>query len=128
MLDRAAEAGYGAVETRDGAAWSALGRELGALARGCRDLGVRLLYHNHDFELGRYQGRSPRVHVKDLARSGSPIHEDGWADVGDRVMDWSTLIPACRRAGAEWLVVEHDVPRDALASARRSAAYLEALL
>jgi len=152
----------------DAASWQALGRELGGLARRCRDHGVRLLYHNHDFELAPVEGRSglawlmagagddlglepdlgwlqragddpvrllsdfagrcPRVHVKDLAAAGEHLAEDGWADVGDGVMDWGRLVPACRSAGAEWLVVEHDAPRDPRTTARRSATYLETLL
>lgn len=150
------------------ASWLALGRELGALAGRCRDLGVRLLYHHHDFELstvdGRnglawlmegggealglepdlgwirraggepaellaaYAGRCLRVHLKDVAPAGRQPDEEGWADVGDGVIDWSRLLPVCRQAGAEWFVVEHDAPRDPRASARRSAAYLETLL
>ncbi|HKI57467.1 MAG TPA: sugar phosphate isomerase/epimerase [Trueperaceae bacterium] len=152
----------------DPASWQALGRRLGDLARRCRDRGVRLLYHHHDFELtevgGRtglawlaeaageglglepdlgwaqragtdpaallagYPGRCPRVHLKDLARPGEGGGEDGWAAVGDGVMPWAALLTACRQAGAEWFVVEHDAPRDPLAAAQRSARYLETLL
>lgn len=42
----------------DAAAWRNQGRELGDLARRCRELGARLLYHNHDFEMTHYDGRS----------------------------------------------------------------------
>lgn len=147
---------------RDADSWQALGRRLGALGRRCRRHGVRLLYHNHDFELaavdGRpglgwlleaaapdelglepdlgwirragldpasllaeHSGRCPRVHLKDVARPGEQAGEGGWADIGDGVLEWDSLLPACRDAGAEWYVVEHDAPRDPLASARRSA-------
>jgi len=147
---------------RDAGSWQALGRRLGALGRRCRERGVRLLYHNHDFELtpvdGRtglawlldaaaddelglepdlgwirraghdpasllaeHAGRCPRVHLKDVARPGENVDEVGWADVGDGVLAWEELLPACRTAGAEWYVVEHDAPRDPLASAQRSA-------
>lgn len=151
----------------DGPSWRALGRRLGTLAQRCSDHGVRLLYHNHDFELARVDGRSrlewlveaagealglepdlgwiaraggdpigmlaafagrcPRVHVKDVAPPGESLDEDGWANVGEGVMDWGSLLPACRGAGAEWLIVEHDAPRDPLAAARTSARNLKSL-
>ncbi len=149
--------------------WQALGRRLGDLGRRCRDEGVRLLYHNHDFELERvegrtglawlldaadpedlglepdlgwiqragvdpaeflasYTGRCPRVHVKDLAPIERRGGEGGWADVGDGVINWQALLPACRQAGAVWYVVEHDEPSDPIRTARRSADHLRALL
>jgi len=158
-------------ELRGGSAagWQALGRRLAGLGQRCRDEGVRLLYHNHDFELepvdGRtglawmldaaapedlglepdlgwvrragldpvallapYAGRCPRVHVKDLAPADGREVDGGWMDVGDGVLDWPALLPACRRAGAEWFVVEHDEPSDPIRTARRSAEQLRALL
>ena len=36
---------------RDAAGWTALGRELGRIARQVRGRGMQLAYHNHDFEL-----------------------------------------------------------------------------
>ncbi len=82
--------------------------------------------------LDRYAGRVPRAHVKDLAAPpeslGEDPPEDGWADVGHGVLDWSRLLPACRDAGVEVLVVEHDAPADPLRSARRSVERLRALL
>jgi sugar phosphate isomerase/epimerase len=142
---------------------------LAALGRRCRDEGVRLLYHNHDFELTTVEGRTglawlldaadpadlglepdlgwiqraglepsallaaypdrcPRVHVKDLSPADRRGAEGGWTDVGDGVLDWPALLPACRRAGAEWFVVEHDEPADPIRTARRSAEHLRALL
>lgn len=62
-----------------------------------------------------------------MAPAGEHLDEDGWADVGEGVMDWRGLLPACLEAGAEWLVVEHDARRDPLASARSSAGYLRAV-
>lgn len=82
--------------------------------------------------LARYVGRVPRAHVKDLAAPaeslGEDAPEDGWADVGHGVLDWSRLLPACSDAGVEVLIVEHDAPADPLRSARRSAERLRALL
>jgi sugar phosphate isomerase/epimerase len=46
------------------------------------------------------------------------------ADVGSGSLDWSVLLPAARDAGAGWYIVEHDNPRDPLASVSNSLAYL----
>ncbi len=154
---------------RDAASWQALGERLGELGARCRERGLQLLYHHHDFELGMVGGRSGlawlmeaadaqdlglepdlgwaqragldprallasfagrcrRVHLKDVAPAGAASSEEGWADVGEGVMPWNALLPACREAGAEWLVVEHDAPLDPLGSARRSADNLRAWL
>ncbi len=74
--------------------------------------------------LGRYAGRCPRVHVKDLAPPGENPEEQGLADVGHGILDWEALLPAAREAGAEWYIVEHDHPRDPVASVQRSLAFL----
>ena len=127
---------------------------------------MQLLYHNHDFEfekyegryalehlldsapsaglefdlgwaykagvdplplLEKYSGRVPRVHVKDRAPEGENTDQDGWADVGHGVMDYKTLLKAAKDAGAEWFVVEHDLPADPAASIKRSFEYLQGL-
>lgn len=156
----------------DGAAYREHGRILGELARACRQAGLALLYHNHNWELQafdgrlgldllleaagpelglepdlawiaaaghdpaellrRYAGRCPRVHVKDLAAPGERPEDalfDGivMADVGAGTLPWPTLIPAAQAAGAAWLIVEHDNPRDPLASITRSLQYLRSL-
>jgi sugar phosphate isomerase/epimerase len=151
---------------RDAEGWTKLGARLGELGRDCRQHGVSLLYHNHDFEMARlgdktalehlldaadpdhlgleldlawvvrggedplpllekYAGRCPRVHVKDLSPPGENEAEDGWADVGHGTLDWPVLLPAAKAAGATWLIVEHDRPRDPAASIRRSRRYLQ---
>jgi sugar phosphate isomerase/epimerase len=46
-------------------------------------------------------------------------------DVGAGSLDWPTLLPAARAAGAAWYVVEHDNPRDPVASITNSLAYLQ---
>jgi sugar phosphate isomerase/epimerase len=74
--------------------------------------------------LARYTGRVTSVHVKDLAPAGENADEDGWAAVGAGVMDWPALWQAARRAGAKWMVVEHDKPRDPAASIRASREYI----
>lgn len=47
--------------------WKELGRELDALGERCRDLGARLLYHNHDFELEEVSGAPGLVWLADAA-------------------------------------------------------------
>ena len=42
----------------DAAGWTALGKELGGLAKQVRAKGMRLAYHNHDFELVDFDGRT----------------------------------------------------------------------
>ncbi|WP_312237487.1 sugar phosphate isomerase/epimerase [Stenotrophomonas sp.] len=42
----------------DAAGWTALGRELGGIATRARAGGMRLAYHNHDFELVDFDGRT----------------------------------------------------------------------
>lgn len=155
------------VDTREG--WQNLGQQLDDLGVRCREYGMRLHYHNHDFEMvdveGRlglewfldaaspenlgfepdlawmvrggadpsallrtYAGRCALVHVKDLALEGEGGDEGGWADVGAGQLAWNELLPAARAAGARWYIVEHDQPRDPLASLRRSADFLRGRL
>ena len=124
--------------------------------------GMRLLYHNHDFEMvvldgkpaiswlldaakpenvgfepdlawifhggqdivamvQQYSGRVPRVHVKDV--SDNPA-ERNMADVGSGKLDWDVILPVVEAAQAEWLIVEHDIPVEPLASIQRSQAFL----
>lgn len=42
----------------DAAGWTALGRELGGIATRARAKGMHLAYHNHDFELVDFDGRT----------------------------------------------------------------------
>jgi len=42
----------------DAAGWTALGQELGSIARQVQAKGMRLAYHNHDFELVDFNGRT----------------------------------------------------------------------
>lgn len=77
--------------------------------------------------LEKYRGRVKRVHVKDRAAEGENTDQDGWADVGHGVMDYPPLLKAAKAAGAEWFVVEHDLPKDPAETIRRSYTYLSAL-
>ncbi|MBV8457391.1 MAG: sugar phosphate isomerase/epimerase [Acetobacteraceae bacterium] len=75
----------------------------------------------------RYAGRINAAHVKDLAPAGKNLEEDGWADVGAGTVDWRALWPACREAGARWMVIEHDKPADPGASIARSLRFIRTL-
>ena len=77
--------------------------------------------------LQRYRDRVVSAHAKDLAPAGDNLDEDGWADVGHGTLDWPVLARACRDAGAQWLVAEHDKPNDPARFARNSHAWLSAL-
>ena len=73
-------------------------------------------------ELRRYAGRIEAVHVKDIALAGSCVDEDGWADPGYGVLDWSTLVPVLKEIGVTLFVAEHDKPNDVARFARRAFA------
>ena len=77
--------------------------------------------------LQRYRDRVVSAHVKDIAPAGTKLDEDGWADVGAGILDWSALWQTCRDNGARWIVVEHDKPSDPARCARASFAWLSTL-
>lgn len=77
--------------------------------------------------LDRYRDRVASAHVKDIAPAGRNEDQDGWADVGAGVLDGQDLWRACREAGAEWMVVEHDKPADPAETARVSYAAVQRL-
>jgi sugar phosphate isomerase/epimerase len=153
----------------DGAGWLQLGRRLDAIGRRAAGEGMRLLYHNHAWEMSvvdgklaldwmlegaepahlqlepdlawivrggadpmdilrRHAGRCPCIHAKDLAPEGQNQDEMGFADVGHGTLDWSQLLPAAHAAGAEWYIVEHDLPKEPLFSVRRSYEFLRGQL
>jgi sugar phosphate isomerase/epimerase len=60
------------------------------------------------------------VHVKDIARPGDAVGEDGWADVGHGTVDWPGLMAALGGSAARFYVMEHDNPSDFERFARRS--------
>jgi sugar phosphate isomerase/epimerase len=71
--------------------------------------------------LDRYAGRVTAVHIKDIARPGEALDEDGWADVGHGTMEWETLMAAVTAGtGCRYFVLEHDKPSDAGRFAERS--------
>ena len=64
--------------------------------------------------------RITAAHVKDIAPEGDCADEDGWADVGEGLMDWPAITAALRGAGVSLFVMEHDNPNDLARFARRS--------
>jgi sugar phosphate isomerase/epimerase len=75
----------------------------------------------------RYSHLLTAAHVKDIAPPGQNEDEDGWADVGSGVLDWHDLWKATRAAGATWMVVEHDKPRDPARTVKASFDYLQGI-
>jgi sugar phosphate isomerase/epimerase len=76
--------------------------------------------------ISRLSNRIKSVHIKDIAKTGECLDEDGWADVGHGTMDWAGIWAALENTGAELFVMEHDKPNDHERFARRSIASLHA--
>jgi len=70
--------------------------------------------------ISNYGDRIRAVHVKDIAADGACMDEDGWADVGQGVMDWPGYYAALRDGAAQHYIMEHDNPSDHLRFAARS--------
>lgn len=77
--------------------------------------------------LNVYQSRVTAAHLKDVAPKGEKADEDGWADLGDGVMDWASLFAKLKELGVPSLIVEHDNPSDHVRFASRSLAAARAL-
>jgi len=77
--------------------------------------------------LQKLQPRLRSAHVKDIAPAGQNVDQDGWSDVGAGTLDWPDLWQTARAAGAGWMVVEHDKPKDPAACARNSFDFLNAM-
>jgi sugar phosphate isomerase/epimerase len=60
----------------------------------------------------KFSGRIAACHVKDIAPRGQKADEDGWADVGEGIVDWKRLWPLAVKAGASLMIAEHDNPKD----------------
>lgn len=69
-----------------------------------------------------FKGRITSAHVKDIAKKGENLAEDGWADVGHGVVDWPAIMGALKAAGVAYHVMEHDNPADDRRFATRSLA------
>lgn len=71
--------------------------------------------------IDRYGKRIVAVHVKDIARPGQGLDEDGWSDVGHGTIDWKGLLKALReKSAASYFIMEQDNPNDFERFARRS--------
>lgn len=70
---------------------------------------------------GRYPGRFPLVHVKDMAKDGS------FADVGSGTMDFKKIFAQSEKAGIKHYFVEHDEPKSPFEDIRQSFEYLQQL-
>ena len=69
----------------------------------------------------RHGARIVAVHVKDIAKPGEGLDEDGWSDVGHGTVDWRGLMKALRASTtAHHYVMEQDNPNDIDRFARRS--------
>ena len=65
--------------------------------------------------IGKYKGRIPLVHLKDLKTKD----RNDMIELGDGMIDIEAIARAAEAAGSEWLVVEMDTcPRPTLESAR----------
>lgn len=76
--------------------------------------------------LHKYAGRTPLVHIKDYksVQAGDSVV---FAEIGCGVMDWATVLPAAKAAGAVWFIVEQDESKgDSMESAAISAAFMKA--
>ncbi len=75
----------------------------------------------------QHQSRIQAVHIKDIAKTGECLDEDGWADVGHGVMDWKMLLEVLSSSSTKYYIVEHDKPSDVARFAKRSIEYLNSL-
>jgi len=62
--------------------------------------------------LQQYTDRISAFHIKDVAQSGECLDEDGWADVGFGVINWTDLLTDLKKTSAMHFIVEHDNPAD----------------
>ena len=62
--------------------WRALGGRLNEIAQQVRDEGMTLLYHNHDFEFGHYEGKLGLESLLDSAPELGLELDIGWCQAG----------------------------------------------
>lgn len=55
--------------------------------------------------IGKYAGRFPLVHLKDMVGSGA---QRTWAEVGEGIIDFKPIFAASEAQGVEWYIVEQD--------------------
>ena len=85
-------------------------------------------HHDPIAWMQRYASRVAAIHVKDIAPEGECVDEDGWADVGQGLIDWKMAMGFVRsETKAELFVMEHDNPNDVERFARRSIQFCRSL-
>jgi sugar phosphate isomerase/epimerase len=75
--------------------------------------------------IARYGSRITTAHVKDIAPAGENLDEDGWADVGHGIVNWAAIMRALKNTPVQYLIMEHDNPKDAERFAKRSIATVQ---
>jgi len=77
--------------------------------------------------IDRYARQIAAVHVKDIAKPGTGLDEDGWSDVGYGTIDWARLLKQLgTKTAARYYIMEQDNPNDIDRFARRSIASVNA--
>lgn len=71
--------------------------------------------------LTQYPDRIKAIHIKDRSEKGKMV------DVGDGILPWAKLIPLAKASNVIWPIIEHDDPKDALVTAKKSLDYLMTL-
>ncbi len=75
--------------------------------------------------LARHVGRVPLAHIKDCKPLTGP-ESVVFTELGRGVMDWDTVLPAAKAAGAQWFIVEQDESEgDSMESAAVNAAFMK---
>lgn len=82
---------------------------------------------DHIAFIERHSDRIVAAHIKDIAPVGEKMDEDGWADVGDGVIDWGETFAALAKTKCRYYVAEHDNPSDGARFASRSIAFMNTL-
>jgi len=62
--------------------------------------------------LRTYANRISAIHLKDVAKSGEKLDEDGWADVGHGTINWTDIVSDIKKTSAMHYIVEHDNPAE----------------
>ena len=76
--------------------------------------------------LARHAGRVATVHVKDR-KAPLPDAPPVLTELGRGIMDWNSILPAAKAAGARWFIVEQDESEtDSMESAAANAAFMAA--
>ena len=77
--------------------------------------------------IDKYLPRITAVHLKDIAPEGECADEDGWADLGEGIVPWQSLMPRLLQSSAAHYIAEHDNPSDLQRFADRSIKAARAL-